>query len=269
MKEIITHSGQAHRDDFLACCLLLAATGAPVIERRDEVTETELADPQIAVVDIGGSFDLKLNNYDHHHDPNLPCSLHLVAAGLFARSDFSDVFLWWDNVSIQDTQGFPTLARKYGLEPRQLQELADPVGGAVLKAFSSCDSYTPEHSFYWLWKEIGEGLISNIRSFQDGLRAMRMESAGDIYVAVTRRKDNAARFAFAREHGLKIIVAPNERGPGFTLTRVDDAPGVDFRRCEGMENVTFIHHTGFMCVVESLKWNWRPYVEAAITKEDA
>ncbi len=276
-EKIITHSGQAHRDDFLACCLLLAAAGAPIIERRNEVSETELSDPKVAVVDIGGQFNSKLNNFDHHHDSSLPCSLHLVASAIFGRSDFFDVFPWWNNLNIQDTQGFPKLARNYGLEPRQLQELGDPIGGIILQEFSKIKEITwplsghevtrPESPLYSIMRSIGEHIIDSIHKFEDHLSEMQVDEYDGIQVAITRKKANIARFAFARQHGLNIVIAPNERGPGFTLTRVDNAPDadIDFRRCEGMEGVTFIHHTGFMCVVENDNWNWRPYVKKAFS----
>ena len=56
IKTIITHPGGAHKDDFLACAVLLSKF--PVSIFRCDPTEEELADPEIAVVDIG-----------HHHDP--------------------------------------------------------------------------------------------------------------------------------------------------------------------------------------------------------
>ena len=51
IKTIITHPGGAHKDDFLACAVLLSKF--PVSIFRRDPTEEELADPEIAVVDIG------------------------------------------------------------------------------------------------------------------------------------------------------------------------------------------------------------------------
>ena len=264
LDKIITHSGTAHRDEFLACSILLASYNVSEIERKTEVSESELANSTIAVVDVGGSFDLELNNFDHHHDENLPCSLHLVATAVFGRSDLSDVFVWWENVNVQDTEGFPTLARNYGLEPKQLQELMDPIGALLLKAFEEQSYFTKEHWLYWAMKAIGNNLIDAVNKFEKHLSAMRIDEYEGIKVAFTTLKSNIARFSFARKNGLKIIVAPNERGKGFTLTRVDDAEGIDFRWCQGMENITFIHPNGFMCVVETDEpWNWGPYVRKA------
>ena len=46
---IVTHPGSSHKDEFLACCVLLAVSHAPIARR--EPTADDLADPTIAVVD--------------------------------------------------------------------------------------------------------------------------------------------------------------------------------------------------------------------------
>ena len=61
---IVTHPGGAHKDDFLACAVLLSKY--PVSIFRREPSEKELANPEVAVVDIGHRFEPELNNFDHH-----------------------------------------------------------------------------------------------------------------------------------------------------------------------------------------------------------
>ena len=76
---IVTHPGGAHKDDFLACAVLLSKF--PVSIFRRDPTEDELADPQIAVVDVGHRHEPDLNNFDHHQFPREmepTCSLSLV-----------------------------------------------------------------------------------------------------------------------------------------------------------------------------------------------
>ena len=50
MKAILTHPGSAHKDDFLACCLLVARYIVPVWRR--EPTDEDLANREIAVIDF-------------------------------------------------------------------------------------------------------------------------------------------------------------------------------------------------------------------------
>ncbi len=51
--EIITHPGGAHKDDFLACCLLAYQCRAPISRREPE--PADLDDPHTAVIDVGGA----------------------------------------------------------------------------------------------------------------------------------------------------------------------------------------------------------------------
>ena len=61
---ILTHPGGSHKDEFLACSVLLADNPVPIIRR--EPGDDDLADPSIAVVDVGGSHEPGLGNFDHH-----------------------------------------------------------------------------------------------------------------------------------------------------------------------------------------------------------
>ena len=55
ISSIITHPGGAHKDDFLACSVLLHDN--PVSIFRREPTESDLADQSIAVLDVGGEHE--------------------------------------------------------------------------------------------------------------------------------------------------------------------------------------------------------------------
>jgi hypothetical protein len=77
---IITHSGLAHIDDFLACCVLINKYWVREITRVNVIED--LIHPNTIVVDIGGKYDGK-RFFDHHQDLNLNCSLVLVLKDLF------------------------------------------------------------------------------------------------------------------------------------------------------------------------------------------
>ena len=103
MKKIITHGGNAHLDDLMACAIALVdrtwgslengrtttveaaladACEGVVIERRDP-TEDELANPHVLVLDVGGHYRPDLGNFDHHQFPN---GMKESAMSLFAAS---------------------------------------------------------------------------------------------------------------------------------------------------------------------------------------
>ena len=78
IETILTHPGGAHKDEFLACSVLLALHPVPLVRR--EPTPEDLANPAICVVDVGHQHEPALHNFDHHqlpkdHPPT--CSLSL------------------------------------------------------------------------------------------------------------------------------------------------------------------------------------------------
>ncbi|MEM6821799.1 MAG: MYG1 family protein, partial [Verrucomicrobiota bacterium] len=79
IKKIVTHPGSAHKDDFLACSLLISLHDVP-IERRLP-SDRELTNPEVCLIDIGHEHKPELLNFDHHQFPrdHVPtCSLSLV-----------------------------------------------------------------------------------------------------------------------------------------------------------------------------------------------
>ena len=64
IEKIITHPGGAHKDEFLACAVLLAEHDVPVF--RQDPTEEDLLNPTTAVIDIGHRHQPDLHNFDHH-----------------------------------------------------------------------------------------------------------------------------------------------------------------------------------------------------------
>jgi len=49
--KIVTHPGGAHKDDFLACSVMIFHYNVP-IHRREPTTE-DIEDPSVCVIDVG------------------------------------------------------------------------------------------------------------------------------------------------------------------------------------------------------------------------
>lgn len=77
--KIITHDTTFHADDVFAVAMLLRLNGnVPVIRTRDpEILKEAINNPLTVVLDVGGVYDPKMLNFDHHQDTSL-----LSAAGL-------------------------------------------------------------------------------------------------------------------------------------------------------------------------------------------
>lgn len=112
MKKIITHGGNAHLDDLMACAIALVdrtwgglengrtdtmeaaladACEGVVIERRDP-TEDELANPHVLVLDVGGRYETEKGNFDHHQFPKgtKESAMSLYAASIGLPNSASD-----------------------------------------------------------------------------------------------------------------------------------------------------------------------------------
>lgn len=74
--KIITHNGTFHSDEIFAIALLLKfelkeSQHVQIVRSRDEVFLTQYIDyADVFIVDIGGSFQPELCNFDHHQDDN-------------------------------------------------------------------------------------------------------------------------------------------------------------------------------------------------------
>lgn len=69
MIKVITHDGKFHPDEIFACVLLNYFTGdeLKIIRTRDEkIIAQAQKDYRTYVVDVGGVYDPKMNNLDHH-----------------------------------------------------------------------------------------------------------------------------------------------------------------------------------------------------------
>ena len=101
--KIITHGGNAHLDDIMACALVLVdrtwnylengnnvslekalyeSSENVVIERREPTAE-ELENKEILVLDVGGRYEPEKGNFDHHQ---LPRGTKESAMSLYATS---------------------------------------------------------------------------------------------------------------------------------------------------------------------------------------
>lgn len=85
MKKIVTHKLPHHFDDWAAVALLLSLYPSAEIEyvASQSVPEEYLNDTEVILVDVGMDYNPALNNFDHHQDLNLPCSLTLVLKHFF------------------------------------------------------------------------------------------------------------------------------------------------------------------------------------------
>ncbi len=266
IRKIVTHPGGAHKDDFLAVCVLISKYSAPV-ERR-VVEPEDLADKATCVVDIGGSDDSELHNFDHHqypreHEPTCALSLVLKFLGLY---DDAKLFCdWLDTAEWFDSRGPQKTAEYLGVSRDAVARLNSPIDITMLRRFAKVTQLGPGQPLYEVMRYIGDDLIEHVEGARrrldqtaaslqvwpldgvfDGAQAVFMERSEN---PPEEPSSSLARYVRAQQLESKVValIYPDRRGEGYGMSRFDDHPGLDFCRVAEQPDVHFAHVSGFMC----------------------
>jgi hypothetical protein len=162
---ILTHPGSAHKDEFLACCVLLAFSPAPIVRR--EPTDADLADPATAVIDVGHRHEPALNNFDHHQLPDdaaPTCALSLVLQHLGLYADARAFCEWLEPAEWFDCRGPNTTARWLGIERDVVFKLYSPLDGTLLRRFAAATRHAAGEPLWEMMRLVGTDLLDYIRS---------------------------------------------------------------------------------------------------------
>lgn len=268
IKRVVTHPGGAHKDDLLACSVLIAVHGCPVV-RRDPTPE-ELADPAVAIVDVGGSHDAALANFDHHQFPREhppTCALSLVLDGMGLYGDALQFCDWLETAEYFDSRGPNRTAEWLGVPREAIAKLNSPIDITLLRRFAAQGEHRPGEVLYEFMRFVGADLVEFLRSVRAAIdeidRTVERWSIGTATgdtietLFLARNEDasigepSASLGRYIRAKGLEsdigAIAYPDRRGSGYGLGRYEDDPRLDFSGLEAEPDVHFAHKSGFMC----------------------
>lgn len=265
IKTIITHPGGAHKDDFLACAVLLSKF--PVSILRRDPTDQELADPEIAVVDIGHQHNANLNNYDHHQfarDSDPSCALSLVLDQFGIYEDAKEFCSWLETTEWFDCRGPHETAEWLGVERETMAKLNSPIDVTIFQAFAKRNEHHSGEPVWEVMKMIGTDLVS----FVVNLRKRMNQVAKHEEIWELGEEDQSMKIAFVpctdppiedvsgglawrvKELGLEeevvAMVYPDSRGEGYGMRRYNESPVLDFSKLSDEHEVHFTHNRGFI-----------------------
>lgn len=262
---IITHPGGAHKDEFLACCLLIADSEAPIFRR--EPTPDDLANPRIAVVDVGNHHEPDMGNFDHHQFPpdhHPTCSLSLVLMNLGMYHDARAFCDWIETTEWFDTRGPVDTARWLGVERETLAKLQSPVDITLIRRFAFSKQLNPGDTLWQVMQWIGQDLAGYLRGMRERLDFVaanavtwRVNPASDaddvLFIPRTEPIPQEPSAGLPRHietlpHGKSItaMIYPDRRGGGYAIARHNDHPAYDFTRIASCPDVHFAHARGFV-----------------------
>ena len=262
---IVTHPGGAHKDDFLACAVLLSKYSVSIFRR--EPCEEELANPEVAVVDIGHRFEPELNNFDHHQfdrDLEPTCALSLVLQDIGIYEDTKEFCSWLETTEWFDCRGPNETAEWLGVEREAMAKLNSPLDVSMFQAFSRQSEHHSGEPVWEVMKMIGADLVKYVTGLR--YRMNQVEEVEEIWelevgteffkVAFVPRTDPTIEDASGvlawriKELGLEdevvAMVYPDSRGTGYGMRRYNDNPCLDFCRLQEEPEVHFTHNRGFI-----------------------
>lgn len=263
--EILTHPGSSHKDEFLACCLLVAVHEAPILRR--EPTQEDLSNPRMAVVDVGGEHQPELGNFDHHQFPRdhpPTCSLSLVLMDMGLYEDARQYCDWLEVTEWFDTRGPQETAAWLGVERELLAKLNSTVDLTLLRRFAGMSEIRAGEPMWEVMRWIGTDLIGYLKSLREKLNEIARiseiweigEGETGFRVLFLPRSVNfsedasagLARYASTLPEEQRVVgmVYPDRRGTGFALSRFNDYLGLDFTQIEPEADVHFAHARGFV-----------------------
>lgn len=286
---IVTHPGGAHKDDFLACCLLAHLHGVP-IQRRDP-TDEDLANRSICVVDVGGSHDPELNNFDHHQFPrDAPplCALSLVLQSMELYEDALAFCAWLRPAEWLDTLGPNKTAELMEISRAALGALNSPIDITLLNRFAGQTELGPESPLYQVMCMVGEDNVKYLRSLRERLDYLKehgqywtIETDGEPICALFLKQSDTIStdpsfgiYAFieseGKENEIQALIYPDRRGDGYGLTRYNDSQRLDFSKIESQDEVRFAHKRGFVAKASTTDpTRLKELLELAIVKIDS
>lgn len=258
---ILTHPGGAHKDELLACSLLAAVHRVPIVRR--EPTADDLADPTIAVVDVGGEHAPERHNFDHHQFPadHAPvCALSLVLQHLGVYEDARQFCDWLEPAEWFDTRGPNVTAQWLGVERTTMNKLSSPIDVTMLRRFAKAKRLEPGEPLWEILSYIGADLLEYLRELRSRIDFVAQNaeiwSVDDHEVLFLPRTEpcpdepsaGIGRYldSIGKSESIAALIYPDRRGGGYGLSRHNDNPRYDFTRIDKEPDVHFAHARGFV-----------------------
>ena len=270
INSIVTHPGGAHKDEFLACAVLLSKDSLPIYRR--EPTEVDLADETIAVLDVGGEHDPERSNFDHHQFPrdmDPTCALSLVLQHLGLYEDAREFCSWLEVAERFDCRGPNDTAEWLGIDREIMGKLNSPLDVTLLQSFSKQTEHHPGEPIWEVMRMIGTELVEYLTSLRSRLDYLSQHSEvwtmnegnGDwkvLFMPYTESPPEEASGALGwhvkalgLEEEVLALVYPDSRGNGYGMRRFNDDQRLDFSLLEEEEDVHFAHARGFIAKTSS------------------
>lgn len=237
--KIITHAGQFHADEILACALLRVLGFDAPIERTYTPSESDFADPAVFVLDVGQRYEPEKGNFDHHQDSSLESTNVLILRHVADKL----------GVQVADQLYNRLFCRVSDVDRGKIVYSDDnpsPEFNMIIRAFNNLDDGF--NRALAVATEILNAQIETICKYLNDLdRWHTLEKNGGVAI----QHDTEVILCWkekAKEEGIWLLVCPNLRG-GYSVVSRDTSELV----IPVDEYQTFCHASGFMATYPSFQ----------------
>jgi len=263
---IITHSGKAHRDDLLACSVILACIPEDQCRECRIIRIPHAETPKVGesdyVVDVGKVYDPHTKKFDHHQDATLPCSLSLVLTHFGMLDSAHEWLPWVEFTDIMDVNGPTEAAEWLDIRLSTLARVQSPVESAVLRAFERKKVIVPGTLIHNMLLIIGRDIVDGLRKRVARMALLKRQAVVElhentpsvIYFLDDVEDPELCMRAFRYHHAqqAEIFVVRSTGVGAWKLARFEDKSGIDFRTVADSPEIAFCHNTGFAAVTKNL-----------------
>ena len=233
IRKIVTHGGAFHADEITAIETFKIFTGLDIpVERVFKVSEEDLLDPTVLVLDIGGVFDIVNSVIDHHQNKDLPATnaliLCIVCEEFKLLEKLSPFYARISDIDrglrIAEPCEFNSIVRNFNSLENGF-ELASQFVRSALEALIATSVKAIEAET--VWNELGTVLGGKVKVEPNGILMPDWKE-------------------LANRDGVLLLASPNARGGWQLVSRDSNEINIPASPAQ-----TFRHASGFMAVYES------------------
>lgn len=270
---IVTHNGKAHRDEYLACAVIMFSEyrqGRQTFIERRIAGSSDLNNKDTWVVDTGGAWNPELKNFDHHQqDPLLDgqCAFDLVLSEIIGREAYSTYRAcspWMKLTALHDTLGSAGAAQSMNIDIKSYSSTRSPLERAALAGFGEASVIHVESPIAIAMRETGRLITLEAEEFacatperlsnaappfeHAGMKVWDLRSAWGEDDTVSIAMINHA----ASTRSVDVVVGRSSRGNGVSLYRQAWATHkLDLSKLQSIQGVKFVHKNGFYAILSS------------------
>ena len=163
---------------------------------------------------------------------------------------------WVGFTNVLDTQGPVKTQEEFGMSKDAFWASLSPIESQLIQMFGSFDKIPS--TFRDMMCAIGSQLVEYVSELGERLElldgAMTLSNVNgiNVYSNGIEEKPFLGLTEWLEGRTVGVCICKDDRGPGWTLYRVDDHPDVDFSVLEGKEGVIFAHKGGFIAKTEKM-----------------